>query len=119
MSRYIEHCEWMGDWFALRPHGGTSVEGPAEEWLAVADRLDCLTDESPHFKRLALRLVSSRWELWSPRNAHSVHDCATVSVGDGPRLAAQIRECVGAVAFALWSGHDVDEDDLACPREAP
>lgn len=121
MSYYIEHCDWMGDWFALRPHQGTSVEGPAEEWLSAANALDGLT-EAPHFKRLALRLLKGHWELWSPRNAHGDGDYVYVSTKDGPALAAQIRACVGSVAFAAWEAQwdgEWDDEPATRPREAP
>lgn len=69
------------------------VGGGAEEWLAAADALE--SGEPVTFRRLAW--CPEAREMWSPRNSVGQGDHVWIDCPE--RLAAQIREEIGAWVF--------------------
>jgi hypothetical protein len=97
VSADLEHCDWMGDWFALRcdDFAGCSIEGPAAEWQDVHDLLAAGQPGVVQFKRLCCVIQKQHGvSLWSPRNAHRDRDTFRMSVKAG-------QEFAGVIASAL------------------
>lgn len=103
MTVELERVWDDSDFFRLT--GGSNwatVEGSADEWLAIADALDELRD-GVRFKRCALSKDPGGWELYSPRNASGPSDCVVLTWGEGEELAQRIRETVAAAVFEAWA----------------
>lgn len=99
MTLKLVHCEWLDDWFVLS--GGSnraSVEGPAAEWLEVAEALEAGKGDV-HHKRLCAYLRRGEWRFWSPRNA-TANDYAALPEKHGRALGMHIRAVVNAYVYA-------------------
>lgn len=99
MPYTLQKTEWLDDWYSLE--GGSnwaSIEGPAEEWLAIAAALRARGSAS--FKRCAVSHSAGTGfvaALWSPRNAYSINDYVELTAAEADALAAGI---VGALRAA-------------------
>lgn len=85
------------DWYSVirepyRQINGASIEGNAEEMLALAEAIESRSAYSA--KRCAVDARTDRVQLWSPRN--SVTE-SIVSRADAEHLAADIRSRLGAL----------------------
>ena len=92
--------ESMDDWWSLTVGGiwpgGSSVEGPAEDWLAVAEAIE--TGGRASSKRCAVMIEPPGAVLWSPRNCTGPSDVRRLSKAEADALAVAIRATLAEAA---------------------
>ena len=92
--------EFMDSWWSLTLGGiwpgGSSVEGDAADWLAIAAAIE--TGGSARSRRCAVRIEPDGVVLWSPRNCTGDRDEKRLTTDEAKVLAVCIREVLAAAA---------------------